>query len=274
MLVFRPARLAVSLLMLIAHAQVCAEDLPSTPSVGWEQGGRMLHLRAEHVLSFSVLETVGKFLNVSIRYTGEDREISALDCRTPSLSKMLKCILGPNASFMITWHEEGRFQGDWARDAFIRILGNAANDLTIADQHLEFVAAAKSDPSPELGRLVQEAGSVDPRRRLKSLDRLAERPERKTRDVVDVFKTALTDANAEVRAKALSSLGLFAPEALNESIDQLMRDKSAQVRGAAVDVLPLKPETQAYFESALLDSDQNVRILARARLGFEDPFNE
>ncbi len=234
----------------------------------------MLHLRAEHVLSFSVLETVGKFLNVSIRYTGEDREISALDCRTPSLSKMLKCILGPNASFMITWHEEGRFQGDWARDAFIRILGNAANDLTIADQHLEFVAAAKSDPSPELGRLVQEAGSVDPRRRLKSLDRLAERPERKTRDVVDVFKTALTDANAEVRAKALSSLGLFAPEALNESIDQLMRDKSAQVRGAAVDVLPLKPETQAYFESALLDSDQNVRILARARLGFEDPFNE
>lgn len=266
--------MAVPLLLLIAHAQVCVGDLPSAPAMSWEEGGRILHLRMEHARLFPVLEAVGRLLKVSIRYRGEDREIPEIDCRAPSLSKMLRCILGPNANFMITRHEEGRYQEEWTRYAFIRILSDGPNDLIKPDEHMEFVAAAKSDPSPELARLMQEARSVDPRRRLKSLDRLVERAERQTTGVIDVFKTALNDVNPEVRAKALSSLGLFAPEALNESIDQLMRDKSAQVRVAAVDVIPLKPETQAYFESALLDSDQDVRILARARLGFEDPFNE
>lgn len=266
-------RIVVPLLLMMAQGPVLARSGAADLKLSWEEKGRVLHVRGGNGWLFPTLEGVGHRLGVTLHIKGKDRPLSDVDCRVVDLSRLVRCMLGSNASFMITQPRDAGSDPRWASGASIQILGNTEGGSQVSGD-VEPVILEETGVSTELEVLLTEVRAMDPRRRLRSLDRLSELPERGTARVVTVFREALCDHNGEVRALALARLGIFAPEVVNASVDQLMRDKSAQVRMAAVDVIALNSQTQAYFESALLDSDPEVRIVARARLGATDAFAE
>lgn len=261
------------MLLMMAQGPVLARSAAEDLKVSWEEKVRVLHVRGGNGWLLPTLEGVGHSLGMTLHIKGKDRPLADVDCRVADLTRLMRCMLGSNASFMITQTGHAGAGARWASDAFIQVLGNTRSESQ-APGDVEPVVMKETAVSKDLEVLLAEAQAMDPRRRLRSLDRLSERPERGTARVVEVFRQALCDHNGEVRALALARLGIFAPDVVNASVDQLMRDKSAQVRMAAVDVIALNNQTQAYFESALLDSDPEVRIVARARLGDTDAFAE
>lgn len=203
-----------------------------------------------------VLDALGRQTGVPIRHDDALAETVTLSCHGDNLESTLRCLLGTDASLLVTYAEGAGKYGQ-RRVESIKVLSAPA-------EH-----PALSSAPGTLDAVMAMTRSADPEQRALALERLRRLPDVADDTLRRVYQSALNDTDGDVRAEAVSGLSLLDDEGSFPLLSSAMSDAHPSVRLAALDGMDLNQDSRPIYEQALNDPDEDVRELAALRLGLE-----
>jgi hypothetical protein len=234
-------------------------------------------LEAREVGFGRVLDALSASLHTPIRYANAPQQPVSATCQG-GLDKVLRCLLGENADLVFSYRGSVKRAGT-KPIASVKVLASTftefspvspSTDAAGAPAPVRPVEAAVQGNAPEtLEALLAMTRSADPEQRAVGLEKLRRTPGVDDASLKAAYQSALTDADGDVRAEAISGLALLDEDNSFGMLSSAMDDEHPSVRLAALDGMPVNRESRPYYEKALTDADESVRELAALRLGIE-----
>ncbi|MGJ0492381.1 HEAT repeat domain-containing protein [Methylobacter sp.] len=244
-----------------------------------EDTGAELQLEARQAPLAQVLNRIATQTGVRINYSVLPEGLVTATCVGPTVKQVLECLLARKADLIFRYPSQAAKTVSLKQPAEVWVLGakfdvNQTNSETCistgfqqqATQKLvdAKVDTAQTEPEPdETDELVKMAKSENPAERAEAIGRLMAAGRKDDASIKEALETALSDEDARVRVRALTSLsyreGAEAAAALRDAI----HDKDERVRLIAVD---RAGDDVALLQQALTDEAEIVRQLATIRL--------
>lgn len=270
--------------MSLAGLLPAVAGMASAPShEEWEAGTiridssrPVIRLEASAARLDRVLDALSAQLKTPIRYSNAHEQPVTVTCRSERLEKVLRCLLGAEADLVFQYAGAGGRQSGGRRIASVTVLASTFTDLAhpgAAHPANDRTPDPQKEPAGQdpdsLPRVLAMTRSDDPEQRAMALERLR-RVEGVDDDTLQAaYQNALSDADGDVRAEAVSGLALLNAGDNLPLLTSALADEHPSVRLAALDSLEVTPESRPYYNEALNDPDESVRELAALRLGIE-----
>jgi len=272
---------------LIAEANVgnITNGVPRAKVMFEVNQGMRIETRHDHLEQ--IFDRITVQTGMKFHYTHLPKVPAGTICAGPSISDIVKCLLGPGGSFVLHGSGGMKKSNDKNNPLEIWVLNNS--DYENTDQSVigvldvrRLVTPSGTDKKNDSGandnlyqagiddidRLLKMANSEDPTTRGQALAQLAssEYPKDYDRVVQEALELALLDSDSSVRAQALlglaqrndtNSVGIF-QEALN--------DDDSSIRLLVVDSVGDDAQSIALLRQALTDEEKIVSDFAKAKL--------
>jgi len=237
--------------------------------------GAELQLDARQAPLSKVLDTIASKTGVRINYSVLPDELVTATCVGSTVKQIMECLLFRKADLVFRFSQhnskagtQGQPEEAWVLGA--KFGGEQTNSVVCSSpsnwqQTMQRTANAKIDSDPdETDELVKMAGSKIPAERAEAIGRLMAVGREGDATVRETLEAALTDPDAKVRVRAISSLAhRESAEVVATALQEALHDSDASVRLTAVDNAG---NDVALLKQALTDNDATVRQLAGIRL--------
>jgi hypothetical protein len=265
--------------ILSAAGSVTKQEEQNIRVIMTEDTGAELQLEARQAPLAQVLNRIATQTGVRINYSVLPEGLVTATCVGSTVKQVLECLLARKADLIFRYSSQAAKTVSLKQPAEAWVLGakfdiNQTNSETcistgFQQQATQKLADAKMDtaqtePEPdETDELVKMAKSENPAERAEAIGRLMAAGRKGDASIKEALETALSDEDARVRVRALTSLsyreGAEAAAALRDAI----HDKDERVRLIAVD---RAGDDVALLQQALTDEAEMVRQLATIRL--------
>ncbi|WP_333874293.1 HEAT repeat domain-containing protein [Methylobacter sp.] len=270
----------ISTFLVISGAALSAVNGSNSESsyirlVMTKDAGAELQLEVRQASLPQVLDSIVRKTGVRINYSVLPDGLVTAICVGSTVKRIVECLLDRKADLVFRYSRQpskadphGTPEEVWVLGA--KFVAEQANSIVCPSegtgQQLQIMAmAVKPEAEPdETDELVKMASSKIPAERAEAIGRLMVGGREGDIAVRQTLETALSDPDARVRVRAISSLAhreaamVMAPVLL-----EALRDKDVSVRLTAVDNAG---GDVALLQQALKDSDATVRQLAGIRL--------
>lgn len=241
-----------------------------------EDTGAELQLEARQALLAQVLDSIAGKTGVRINYSVLPDGLVTATCVGPTVKQVMECLLVGKADLVFRYSSQSskadpqvrRPVEAWVLGAKIgagRTNSELCSSVPGAGQRtLPAAANTKNASEPdETDELVKMANSKIPEERVEAIGRLMAGGRKGDIDVKETLEAALSDKDARVRVRAVSSLAHREGPGASAALQQALHDNDVSVRLTAVDSAG---SDVGLLQQALVDSDSTVRQLADMRL--------
>jgi hypothetical protein len=230
---------------------------------------RLITLEAHNVALGRVLEEIASKTGTRVHYSILPKERVTATCAGETIKAIMKCLLGPDADFMVRSASESSGEGDAGRAVEVWVLGSSfANGQVMVDRRDSdscTMADATKKPEPEdTDKLLEMAREGEPAQRANAIARLVTNGHIDEGLLRTTLERALSDEDANVRAQAV--YGLARQGDASAVLRTALHDGDASVRLMAVDSADASVQGLAVLREALADSDEVVSALAALKL--------
>ncbi len=265
--------LLISLSLLIPELLLAAK-VSSNPGesnirlVMTQDAGAELQLEVRQASMRLVLDGIASKIGLRINYSVLPDGLVTATCVGSTVKQVLECLLVGKADLIFRYSETPTKTKQQAQPLEAWVLGakfglDQANSIACSSTETQ-AGNTKNDLEPdETDALLKRTIAITPEERAEAIGRLMAGGRKGDIAVRKALENALTDPDARVRVRAISSLahreGAGAVDALHEAL----HDSDASVRITAVDNAG---NDVAMLQQALTDNDATVRQLAGIRL--------
>ncbi|MGZ5600093.1 MAG: HEAT repeat domain-containing protein [Methylobacter sp.] len=217
-----------------------------------------------------VLDNIAKKTGVRINYSVLPDGLVTATCVGPTVKQIMACLLIHKADFVFRYSRQSNRikQQDQPIEAWVlgvKFGAEQPNSIVCSSATLPETAKTTTEPEPDqTDELVKMANSKIPAERVEAIGRLMKGGREGDVIVKKTLEAALSDQDATVRVRAVSSLVHREGAAASRPVlHEALYDKDVSVRLTAVDNAG---DDVALLQQALTDSDATVRQLAGIRL--------
>ncbi|TAN48933.1 MAG: hypothetical protein EPN21_13705 [Methylococcaceae bacterium] len=231
----------------------------NAPFMRLSKAGAEWRLEVRQAVPDAVFDYLGRSGGVRIHAAKTSAALLTATCEGATLRRIVECLLGPSANLAFRYPPERSTAGTQPSPTEIWVLAagpSAADGLDT--QH----APDAGEPDKVL-RFLEMLGASDATQRASALSGLALLGDPGNSRIHQALTGALSDADANVRAQAVSALARRDGAQAAEFLRAALYDNDATVRLMAVDHAG---SDSALLQAALADSDETVRALAALKL--------
>lgn len=242
-----------------------------------EDIGAELQLEARQAPLAQVLNYIANQTGVRINYSVLPEGLVTATCVGPTVKQVLECLLARKADLIFRYPSHAAKTASPKQPEEVWVLGvkfdldqmNSGTCISTGAQQqtIQKIVDAKTNTSQtgldESDELMKMAKSENPAKRAEAVGRLLAAGQKDDPAVKEALEAALTDENATVRVRALTSLSYREGADAAAAVREAIHDKDEKVRLAAVD---RAGDDVALLQQALTDESEMVRKLAAIRL--------
>lgn len=242
-----------------------------------EDIGAELQLEARQAPLAQVLNYIANQTGVRINYSVLPEGLVTATCVGPTVKQVLECLLARKADLIFRYPSHAAKTASPKQPEEVWVLGvkfdldqmNSGTCISTGAQQqtIQKIVDAKTNTSQtgldESDELMKMAKSENPAKRAEAVGRLLAAGQKDDPAVKEALEAALTDENATVRVRALTSLSYREGTDAAAAVREAIHDKDEKVRLAAVD---RAGDDVALLQQALTDESEMVRKLAAIRL--------
>lgn len=242
-----------------------------------EDIGAELQLEARQAPLAQVLNYIANQTGVRINYSVLPEGLVTATCVGPTVKQVLECLLARKADLIFRYPSQAAKTASPKQPEEVWVLGvkfdleqmNSGTCISTGAQQqtIQKIVDAKANTSQtepdETDELMKMAKSENPAERAEAAGRLLAAGQKDDPAVKEALEAALTDENATVRVRALTSLSYREGADAATAVREAIHDKDERVRLAAVD---RAGDDVALLQQALTDESEMVRKLAAIRL--------
>lgn len=238
---------------------------------------KALKLEAKVAPLGRVLDEIANKTKIQIHHSALPEQRVTVTCNEATVEKVMECLLGLEADFIVRY-STGILHPGQHKPEEIWLLSNGWEGDQMATGQRDitgcaaFVAPHAASPdlpqsrSNQTAMLVQMASAEDPTRRAQGLSGLSLEQGADPDTVRRTLESALSDADAGVRAQAVAGLARRGGDGTTAMLREALRDSDASVRLMAVSTTGSDAQGTALLREALADSHETVRELAAMKL--------
>jgi hypothetical protein len=220
------------------------------------------------------LGVIAKTAGVVIHYADLPKDVMTLTCKETTVKQIFDCLLARKADVVFRYKADvPEGQAEVLEEVWVMGSSDDAGEGVFNDIAPESASLSKrkAERNPiqqmlaetDINKLIETTRSGDPESRANALAMLAVRGKGPNPLVRDVFKAALSDPSAEVRAQAVFGLSKYQDASVPADLAAALHDDDVSVRLMAVDSADAHP---VLLQQALGDSDEDVRAFAATKI--------
>ncbi len=263
------------------------KDLPSGVTLFKDVKGE-IQLRARQAPLSKIINQIIHKTGVKIHYSAVSETLVTITCSGTTVRPLLECLFGSSDGFIIRYAEDFSAQNQhnqidevWLLSSVVPVTqfqSKRRNDSDITstneDQAEAVEVGIKNGPldSTQIDKLLTMAQDENPKQRSTAIATLVNHGSKNNANIASVFKQALSDNDANVRALAVHSLAHFESDGVSAELQQALLDDNASVRLMALG--SADNNNTDLLHQALTDTDETVRQMAEAKLEANDKLDE
>ena len=256
----------------VAHAVVKPHENNVDDMKMTGDSGNLIQLEVRQKPLGEVLNHIARKTGIPIHYSVLPTGLVTATCAGMTVKHVLDCLLAGKADLIVRYQQKGSNAESKSQIAEAWILGSKIEDAAanrtdcsvISSEGEGLLSLEKGEAEREhTAELLKMAKSKNISVRIEAIGTLLSGDHKDDPEVQNLLEQASHDADANIRAQAVSSLKNQEGRAASSAIEEAMHDNSVDVRMMAVDVINDDVEL---LRQALNDSDQNVRDFAALKL--------
>lgn len=244
-----------------------------------EDAGAELQLEARQAPLAQVLNRISNQTGVRINYSVLPEGLVTATCVGPTVKQVLECLLARKADLIFRYASQTAKTDSLRQPAEAWVLGakfdanrtnpetclsTEAQQQTMLKMNETKTYAFQIEPEPDkTDELVKMAKSKNPTERAEAVGRLMAAGRKGDASVKEALEAALTDEDATVRVRALTSLSYREGAGAAAAVREAIHDKDERVRLTAVG---RAGDDAALLQQALTDEAEMVRKVAAIKL--------
>lgn len=236
--------------------------------------GAELQLEVRQVPLAQVLDNIASKTGVRINYSVLPEGLVTATCVGSTVKQVMECLLLRKADLVFRYSRQASKADPKGQPEEVWVLGakfgtgqansGFCSSAGTPQQTLPTAAKTKTEQEPDqTDELVKMASSKIPAERAEAIGRLMAGGREGDVTVKETLEAALSDPDAMVRTRALSSLAHREGAGASPALHEALHDSDVSVRLTAVDNAG---SDVALLQQALTDADATVRQLAGIRL--------
>ncbi|MDO9167884.1 MAG: HEAT repeat domain-containing protein [Methylobacter sp.] len=264
------------LILLMPGVLLAAVEIKNPGDQGWlvitKEADAELQLKVRQAPLAKVLDSIASKTGVRMNYSVLPDELVSVNCVGTSVKQVLKCLLVGKADVVFRYAQALSSADGLRQIEEVWVIGAKSE----AGQQRSLLHASAETQQPfslttehtnaepdQTDTLLKMASSNTPAERVEAIGRLLAGGRKGDAAVKQTLVAALSDPDAMVRVRALSSLAQREGAGAAAALREAMHDSHVSVRLTAVDNAG---SDEALLQQALNDSDATVRQLAEIRL--------